>query len=164
MSHPFYSELSVLIRTNQKTSSPPTKTDAPLAAMIPAQFRSTGGAANTILGSSFTDSTTRSTFSYVSSGDRGSPSNIIPDSLVDTMEVVTNNMIVAFTTILSNLVYAVRPHRPEFNAKPDNLTLVLMGGEITSINDGSGWRTRFSKAYDQWVCTGGAPLITIEVH
>jgi len=82
------------------------------------------------------------------------------------MEAVTNNMIVAFATILSNLAYPVKnpmQHRPEFNAKPDNLILVLMGGQITSINDGSGWLTRYSKTYNQWVHTGGAPLIMIEV-
>jgi hypothetical protein len=39
-----------------------------------------------------------------------------------------------------------------------------MGAEIISINDGSGWKIRFSKTYSQWVRTGGAPLFTIEVR
>jgi len=56
MTNPFYSELSILIRTNQKTPSPPTKTDAPHSSAIAAQVRSVGGAANTILGSSFPES------------------------------------------------------------------------------------------------------------
>lgn len=166
MTYPFYSELSVLLRTNQKTPSPPMRPDSPRPTPIMTQFRPSTRAPNTILGSSFTDSTTGSTFSYVSSGDTGSYNNVGGDNLVDTMEVVTNNMIVAFTSFLSNLFYPVRnplQHRPEFNAKPDNFTLVLMGGHITSINDGSGWKTRYSKTYSQWVRTGGAPLITIEV-
>lgn len=164
--HPFYSELSFLLRTNQKTPSPPTRTDRPRPGVISAPSRPVNGPSDTILASSFPDSSTGSTFSYGSSGDtRGLADS--GDKLADTTEVVTNNMIVAFTTILSNMAYPVKnplQPRPEFNAKPDNFTLMLLGAEITSINDGSGWKTRFSKTYNQWVRTGGAPLFTIEVR
>jgi hypothetical protein len=105
MAYPFYSELSLLIRTNQRTPCPPTKTDALRPIPNTAQFRSVGGVANTILGSPFSDSTTGSTFSNVSSGITAAPSS---DRLVNTTEVVTNNMVVAFTTILSNLLYPVK--------------------------------------------------------
>ena len=166
INHSFYAELSFLLRTDQKTPSPIIKTDRPRSAIISAYRRSLGGPPDTILGSSFPDSSSGSAFSYGSSGEIGAQSNVVSE-LTDTTEVVTNNMVIAFLTTLSNLAYPTKTpsqSRPEFNAKPDNFSLVLMGTQITSINDGSGWKTRFSKTYNQWVRTGGAPLITLEVH
>jgi len=163
--NPFYSELSFLLRTNQKTPSPPIRTDKPRQNVVPRRPLSIVAPPDTILASSFGESTSGSTFSYGSSGDLTDPN--LGDILNDTTEVVTNNMIVAFLSILSNIAYPTKNPlhcRPEFNAKPDNLTLILMGASLTSINDGSGWKTRFSKTFNQWVRTGGAPLITLEVR
>ena len=88
------------------------------------------------------------------------------DEEIDVREVVTNNMIISFMSILSNMAYPERnptQPRPVFNAKPDNIKFVLNGYHLSSVNDGSGWKTRFSKSEKQWVPTGGAPLMTLEV-
>ena len=162
--NPFYSELSFLLRTNQKTLLLPLESTTRQNMML-SRPHSIVAPPDTILASSFGDSTSGSMFSYGSSGDPTDPS--LGDNSNDTTEVVTNNMIVAFLSILSNVAYPMKnpPQcRPEFNAKPDNFTLILMGASLTSINDGSGWKIRFSKTYNQWVRTGGAPLITLEVQ
>ena len=75
-------------------------------------------------------------------------------------------MIVAFLSILSNIAYPeINPTkpRPEFNALPDAIKFMLFGTLLSSENDGSGWKMRVSRSEKQWVSTGGAPLITIEV-
>jgi hypothetical protein len=96
-----------------------------------------------------------------------SPQRKLDDDNVDVREVATNNMVVAFMSILANLAYPERnptKQRPEFNALPDSIKFTLYGTLLTSVNDGSGWRTRFSKSGKQWVTTGGAPLMTIKVQ
>lgn len=97
----------------------------------------------------------------------GSPRRGTAREEVDIREIVTNNMIVAFLSILGNLAYPERnptKPRPEFNALPDAIKFTLFGTSLSSENDGSGWKMRFSRSEKQWVSTGGAPLITIEVQ
>jgi hypothetical protein len=55
------------------------------------------------------------------------------EQLMDTPEVVTNNIIVGFASILSYLSYPVKnpsQDRPMSNVKPDSFTLLLQGVEI----------------------------------
>src|SRR5271169_2699495 len=76
-------------------------------------------------------------------------------------------MIVNFLHFLSNLAYPDKnptQPRPEFSGKPDCLRFPLGGYLITSVNDGSGWKMRFSRSGNQWVPTGKVPLITIEAR
>lgn len=157
----FYNELSILLRTDRKTPSPivsdaqPRPNMAPFAYVSPPDKNS-----DSILGMSLGSSTDDSNYSPTRSPGRGGTKE------VDIREVVTNNMIVAFLSILGNLAYPERnptKTRPEFNALPDAIKFTLFGTLLSSENDGSGWKMRFSKSEQQWVSTGGAPLITIEV-
>ena len=87
--------------------------------------------------------------------------------LMDPRQVASNNMIVAFLQILSNMAYTNRSptkERPGFNAKPGDITFTLFGHALSSVTDGSGWKMRFSKSQKQWIQTGGAPLMTIQVY
>jgi hypothetical protein len=75
-------------------------------------------------------------------------------------------MIKDFVATLSMLPYPeVNPRkpRPKFDMRPDYIKFVLMGSLLKSENNGSGWMYRFSQRRRQWVATGGAPLITIQV-
>jgi len=83
----------------------------------------------------------------------------------DTREIVSNNLLVAFLSLLSDIVHRINDPtkpRPEFNACPERLKFLLAGGEVTSENNGSGWKMRFSKTTNQWVRTGVAPIISLE--
>jgi hypothetical protein len=166
ITRPFYSELSFLLGTfHQTPSPPPPRIHRPRPGAMSAPPRSVVGVPDTILSGSFPDSSSGSTFSYDSPPDTTARESL-DEQLTDSSEVVTNNMIVAFASILSYLAYPVKnplQDRPMFNAKPDSFTLLLQGAEIKSINDGSGWKMRFSKGGNQWVRKGGAPLISLEV-
>jgi len=87
--------------------------------------------------------------------------------LRDVQEVVTNSMIIAFLQVISTLRYnefnPVKP-RPVFSMLPDHIKFVLMGASLTSENDGSGWKTRWSRSGRQYVNSGGAPLLTVKVR
>lgn len=95
-----------------------------------------------------------------------SPSPARPTEIVeDTREIITNNLLVAFLSLLSDIAYRINDPtrlRPEFNSCPERLKFLLAGGAVTSENDGSGWKMRFSKSTNQWVRTGGAPIISLE--
>jgi hypothetical protein len=158
----FYNELSTLLRTDRKTPSPVLRDAQPRANMAPFVYVSPPDKnSDSILGMSFGSSTDDSNYSPMRSPQRETREE------VDTREIVTNNMIVAFLSILGNLAYPERnptKTRPEFNALPDAIRFTLCGASLTSENDGSGWKMRFSRSEKQWVSTGGAPLITIEVR
>lgn len=158
----FYDELSTLLRTSNKTPSPiikdafPRRQPAPMVHRSPPEHDP-----DTIIGRSFLSTSDGSSYSPVRS-----PQSNPTSKSTDIREVVTNNMIVAFLSTLSNMAYPQKnptTTRPEFNAWPDCLKFSLMGAPLTSENDGSGWKMRYSKSEQQWVTTGGAPLITIEV-
>jgi hypothetical protein len=158
----FYDELSTLLRTAIKTPSPivrnfPKRHAAPFTYVSPPDHDP-----DTIMGMSFSSG---------SDGDTYSPSRTPPrnptNDQTNIREIITNNMVVAFLSILSSLAYPEKnpvKNRPEFNAWPDAIKFTLMGAQLTSENDGSGWKMRWSKSEKQWVTTGGAPLITIEVQ
>jgi hypothetical protein len=164
LTYQFYSQLSDLLRTGAKTPSPPTKNTEPRLVSSATQVNSESGLPGTILSTSVGSS---SGSSYLTSNRSlpDSPRDLNEDA-EDTNEIVTNHMIFCFTSILSNILYSVKnpaQPRPEIFIRPDNLILMLMGFGFRSINDGSGWKTRFSKTQNQWVKTGGAPLFTFEV-
>jgi len=96
-----------------------------------------------------------------------SPSPSHPMALVeDTREIVSNNLLVAFLSLLSDIVHRINDPtkpRPEFNSCPERLKFVLAGGEVTSENNGSGLKMRFSKTTNQWVRTGVAPISNVQV-
>lgn len=165
----FYSELSLLLRTDRKTPSQIVKETTPkqhvpffnVSASEQSRYLNTG--------MSLSDSS-RIPF-YISpiksSKRRSRDSEQIVLDNVNAREAVSNNLMIAFFRALSNIVYPqVDPTqpRPEFNAYPDSIPFLLYGDLLTSINDGSGWKTRFSKSENQWVHTGGAPLITLKVR
>lgn len=119
---------------------------------------------DTILGMSFSSPSDDSNYS---TSTIGSPRLTRTKDDIDVRDIVTNNMVVAFMSILTNLCYSERnptKTRPEFNALPDTIKFTLYGTQLTSVNNGSGWKMRFSKSEKQWVSTGGAPLITIQVN
>jgi hypothetical protein len=159
----FYDELATLLRTSSQTSSPPVQNARPRRVIAP----STGPSPpqyepGTILSMSFS-STSDTSFSPARSSVQ---SDSIQEN-VDVREIVTNNLIVSFLSLLSNIAYPERnptKPRPSFNMLPDRIKFSLFGTSLTSVNDGSGWKTRFSQSGRQWVSTGGAPLITIEVQ
>jgi hypothetical protein len=164
LTYQFYSELSDLLRTGTKTPSPPTKNTEPRIIYSTKKVDTDSGLPGTILSSSVGSS---SDSSYLTSNrsDPDSPLGSIVDT-EDTNEIVTNHMVFSFIAILSNMLYSNKSPaqpRPETFIRPDNLILMLMGFEFRSINDGSSWKTRFSKSQSQWVKTGGAPLFTLEV-
>jgi hypothetical protein len=159
----FYNELSTLLRTDRKTPSPVLRDAQPRASVAPFAYVSPPDKnSDSILGMSLGSSTDDSNYSPMRS-----PRREVTREEVDTREVVTNNMIVAFLSLLGNLAYPERnptKTRPEFNALHDAIRFTLLGTSLTSENDGSGWKMRFSRSEKQWVSTGGAPLITIEVR
>ena len=164
LTYQFYSELSDLLRTGAKTPSPPTKNTEPRVVHSTNRVDKECDLPGTILSTSV-DSSSGS--SYLTS-NRSHPDSPLDSNVdaEDTNEVVTNHMLFSFIVILSNLLYSNKsPNqpRPEIFIRPDNLILMLMGFEFRSINDGSSWKTRFSKSQSQWVKTGGAPLFTLEV-
>lgn len=160
----FYDELATLLRTGAKTPSPPVQNARPRPVAIASTIQNPSQYDNdTIMGMSFPSSSDGSLFSPVMSPIR--KDNI--EETGDVREVVTNNLVVSFLSLLSNLAYPERnplKTRPSFNILPDNIKFSLFRTSLTSVNDGSGWKTRFSQSGRQWVSTGGAPLITVEVH
>lgn len=159
----FYNELSILLRTDRKTPSPIVKDAQPRRNMAPFAYVSPPDKnSDSIFGMSLGSSTDDSNYNPIGSPRRGTAREE-----VDIREIVTNNMIVAFLSILGNLAYPERnpmKPRPEFNTLPDAIKFTLFGTSLSSENDGSGWKMRFSRSEKQWVSTGGAPLITIEVQ
>lgn len=159
----FYHELSILLRTDRKTPSPIVRDAQPRRNMAPFTYVSPPDKkSDSILGMSLDSSTDDSNYSPTMSPRQGATRQE-----TDVREVVTNNMIVAFLSTLSNLAYPERNPtkiRPEFNALPDHIKFTIFGTSLSSENDGSGWKTRFSRSERQWVCTGGAPLLTIQVQ
>jgi hypothetical protein len=160
----FYDELATLLRTGAKTPSPPVQNTGPRRVAIASTVHSPSQYdGDAIMGMSFPSSSDGSLFSPATSPIR--KDNI--EETGDVREVVTNNLIVSFLSLLSNFAYPERnpiKTRPTFNMLPDNIKFSLFGTSLTSVNDGSGWKTRFSQSGRQWVSTGGAPLITIEVQ
>jgi hypothetical protein len=76
-------------------------------------------------------------------------------------------MVIAFLDILTTLAFPdFNPvkERVEVNEWPDSIKIVLNGTALTSINDGSEYKMRWSNTVNQWVTTGGAPIFTIEVR
>ena len=164
LTYQFYSELSDLLRTGKKTPSPPIKNTEPRLIHSTKNVDTDSGLPGTILSTSVGSS---SGSSYLTSNRShpDSPHDMNVDT-EDTNEVVTNHMVFSFVAILSNMLYSHKSPtqpRPEIFIRPDNLILMLMGFEFRSINDGAGWKTRFSRSESQWVKTGGAPLFTLEV-
>jgi hypothetical protein len=109
----FYTELSNLLRTDRKTPSPLVKHIAPKRAIIPFTFISPPDKdPDTILGMSFGSTSDDTNYSPI-----GSPLPNSPKEEADIREIVTNNMVVAFMSILANLAYPERnptKSRPEF--------------------------------------------------
>jgi hypothetical protein len=159
----FYDELSTLLRTSKKTPSPIIRDSFPKRQTAPFTYSSPSDHdPDTIMGMSFGSTSEGSSFTSSRSPQRNSTND-----QNDIREIVTNNMIIAFLSILSSLAYPEKnpvKTRPEFNALPDAFKFTLMGAQLTSENDGSGWKKRWSKSEKQWVTTGGAPLVTIEVQ
>jgi hypothetical protein len=181
----FYNQLAVLLRTTQHSPSPRSNQNA-----IIARRRSTATTSlavpqlttslavsppdqegDTILGMSFRSEDSGSSY-YPSQTSPQSPRNDSSDApastaLLQVREIVTNSLIIAFLEVVSSIIYPeynpVKP-KPEFNVSPDHIKLVLMGSALTSENDGSGWKMRWSKSGGQYVSTGGAPLVTVEVR
>jgi hypothetical protein len=76
-------------------------------------------------------------------------------------------MVIAFLDILTTLAFPdFNPvkERVEVNEWPDSIKIVLNGTALTSINNGSAYKMRWSNTGNQWVTTGGAPIFTIEVR
>jgi hypothetical protein len=164
LTYQFYSELSDLLRTGIKIPSPPTRNTEPRAIYSTNKVDTDSGLSGTILSSSI-GSSFGSSYMASNRSHPDSPLELNVDA-EDTNEIVTNHMVFPFIAILSNMLYSNKSPtqpRPEIFIRPDNLLLMLMGFEFRSINDGSGWKTRFSKSQSQWVKTGGAPLFTLEV-
>jgi hypothetical protein len=159
----FFDELANLLRTDKKTPSPIIAPTKPKRSLAPSVYVSPPNRdPDSILGMAFSEDSQGS--SYL---PPKSPSRQRNQEEIDVREVVTNNMIIAFMSILSNMAYPERnptQPRPMFNAKPDSIRFILNGHHLSSANDGSGWKTRFSQGEKQWVLTGGAPLLTLEVH
>lgn len=158
----FYSELALLLRTGQKTPSPVVRDVQPRVREPFIYDSPEDKDPNTFLAMSFSDSSQGSSYS-----PSRSPVRVVNEGPIDVREIVTNNMVVAFLSTLSNMAYPERnptQHRPEFNARPDAIKFILNGSQISSENDGSGWRMRFSQTGNQRVPTGGAPLMTIKVE
>lgn len=158
----FFDELAHLIRMNKKTPSfivahaKPKRSLAPFVYVSPPDKNP-----SSILGMAFSEDSEGT--SYVPTT---SPLRQRNQEEVDVREVITNNMTIAFMSILSNMAHPQRnptQPRPVFNAKPDCIRFFLNGHNLSSVNDGSGWKTRFSLSEKQWVLTGGAPLLTLEV-
>lgn len=159
----FFDELAHLLRTDKKTSLliitdlKPKRSLAPFTYVSPPNRK-----LDSALGMAFSEDPQRASYSPATSSLRQRSKEEI-----DVREVVTNNMIIAFMSILSNMAYPERKPtqpRPVFNAMPDNIRFVLNGHHLSSVNGGSGWKTRFSQSEKQWVQTGGAPLLTLEVR
>jgi hypothetical protein len=160
----FYDELATLLCTSAKTPSPPSYHSRPRRVVPSATIHSPPQYdPDTILGTSFQSSSSGE--SYIPGKSPPRRNNIEePDHL---LEITTNNLIISFLSLLSNFAYPERnptKARPRFNLSPDSIKFSLYGTTLSSWNDGSGWKTRFSQTGGQWVGTGGAPLITIEVQ
>ena len=159
----FYDDLSTLLRTSRKTPSPIVRDAVPKRQISPFTYISPPDHdPDTIMGMSFGSTSDGSSYSPSRSPQRNQTND-----QNHIREIVTNTMVVAFLSILSNLAYPEKnpvKTRPEFNAWPDAIKFTLMGAQLASENDGSGWKTRWSNSEKQWVTTGGAPLITIEVQ
>lgn len=160
----FYDELATLLRTSGQTPSPPTYNSQPKRVIIPATTQSPPSHdPNKILGISFASSPDGSSYSPARSPI---PVENMQEG-VDVRGITTNTLIISFLWFLSNLVYPERnptKPRPSFNMLPDYIKFSLFMTSLSSVNDGSGWKTRFSQSGRQWVPTGGAPLMTIEVQ
>jgi len=172
----FYNELAVLLRTTQHTPSLRSNQNAIIAGRRSTATTSLAVSppdqeGDTILGMSFRSDDSGSSY-YPSQTSPRSPRNDSSDApastaLLEVREIVTNSLIIAFLQVVSSIIYPeynpVKP-KPEFNVSPDHIKLVLMGSALTSENDGSGWKMRWSKSGGQYVSTGGAPLVTVEVR
>jgi len=80
-------------------------------------------------------------------------------------EIATNFFIINFLSFLTKLAYPVHNparQRPHFDMMPDHIKFSLCEEVLSSENDGSAWKERFSASAGQWVTTGGAPLLTIQ--
>jgi hypothetical protein len=122
----FYSGLSILLRTDRKTSSPGVKDTAPKRLLAPVTFLSPHNEdPDNTLGTSFTSTSDGSSYSPMAS-----PQCKCIDNGNDVREVATNNMVGAFISILSNL-----PTRKE---TPQNYVLNSMHCLIASISHFTG--------------------------
>jgi hypothetical protein len=154
----FYFPLGQLLRTGAKTPSPPSTSTGRRISYPTGTANTQAGPAATILSTSFGSS---SGSSYRASPD--SPRGSLDDE-EDSNETITNTMIQQFAHALCKLLYSANLQlRPEVSLAPDSLLLMLGGTGFRSINDGSIWKTRFSKSQRQWVKVGGAPILTLEV-
>jgi hypothetical protein len=161
----FYNDLATLLRITRQTPSPRSFRSAIAAVLRPTvanynYISPSNRGQDNILSMSFFSDSTDSSFPPPKS-----PFQSPPDEQQGPREVVTNSMVIAFLDNLSTLAYPdfnpVR-QRPEFNACPDSIKIVVNGASLASENDGSAWKMRWSSTGNQWVTTGGVPLVTVE--